>query len=96
MTSIADSVRAASTPEALLTDVTDGVAVITINRPDVRNTVNRQVQLAVGAALEAFRHNDSVAVVVLAGAGAGSVPGPDKASGAAAFLAKGKPAFRGR
>ena len=58
-----------STYETLLTEVTDGVAVITINRPDVRNAVNRQVQLDIRAALDAFRDDDSVAVVVFTGAG---------------------------
>ena len=42
---------------------------ITINRPDVRNAVNRQVQLDIRAALDAFRDDDSVAVVVFTGAG---------------------------
>jgi enoyl-CoA hydratase/carnithine racemase len=63
------SVKAVPTYETLLTDVTDGVAVITVNRPDVRNAVNRQVQLDIRAALDAFRDDDSVAVVVFTGAG---------------------------
>jgi enoyl-CoA hydratase/carnithine racemase len=63
------SVKAAATYETLLTDVTDGVAVITVNRPDVRNAVNRQVQLDIRTALDAFRDDDSVAVVVFTGAG---------------------------
>ena len=63
------SVRAAPTYETLLTDVTAGIALITINRPDVRNAVNRQVQLDIRAALNEFRDDDSVAVVVFTGAG---------------------------
>ena len=63
------SAQAAATYETLLTDVTDGVALITINRPDVRNAVNRQVQLDIRTALDAFRDDDSVAVVVFTGAG---------------------------
>ena len=55
--------------ETLYTEVSNGIAVITINRPDVRNAVNRQVQLDIRAALDAFRHDNSVAVVVLTGAG---------------------------
>ena len=61
--------KAAPTYETLLTDVTDGVALITINRPDVRNAVNRQVQLDIRTALDAFRDDDAVAVVVFTGAG---------------------------
>jgi enoyl-CoA hydratase/carnithine racemase len=70
MTTVDDVTQAANiTYETLLTDVTDSVAVITINRPDVRNAVNRQVQLDIRAALDAFRDDDSVAVVVFTGAG---------------------------
>jgi enoyl-CoA hydratase/carnithine racemase len=52
-----------------LTDVIDGVALIIINRPDVRNAVNRQVQLDIRAALNEFRDDDTVGVVVFTGAG---------------------------
>ena len=55
--------------ETLYTEVSGGVALITINRPDVRNAVNRQVQLDIRAALDRFRDDDSVAVVVFTGAG---------------------------
>ena len=63
------TLEAAPTYETLLTEVTDGVALITINRPDVRNAVNRQVQLDIRAALDQFRDDDSVAVIVFTGAG---------------------------
>ena len=69
MSSVDHSVRAAPAYETLLTDVTDGVALITINRPDVRNAVNRQVQLDIRAALDRFRNDDTVAVIVFTGAG---------------------------
>ena len=55
--------------ETLYTEVADGIAVITINRPEVRNAVNRQVQLDIRAALNAFRDDDAVAVVVFTGCG---------------------------
>ena len=42
MTSVAAPAQTRTAYQTLLTDVTDGVALITINRPDVRNAVNRQ------------------------------------------------------
>jgi len=54
--------------ETLYAEIADGVAVITINRPDARNAVNRQVQLDIRGALDAFRCDDPVAVVVFTGA----------------------------
>lgn len=55
--------------QTLLTEVTDGIAVITINRPEVRNAVNRQVQRDLRAALTEFGSDDEVGVVVFTGAG---------------------------
>lgn len=55
--------------ETLLTEVTDGVLLVTFNRPDVRNAINRQVQLDLRAALETARVDDAVGAVVLTGAG---------------------------
>ena len=53
----------------LYTEVSDGIAVLTINRPEVRNAVNRQVQLDIRAALDAFRTDDDVQLVIVTGAG---------------------------
>ena len=55
--------------ETLYTEVSDGIAVLTINRPEVRNAVNRQVQLDMRAALDALRTDDDVQVVIFTGAG---------------------------
>jgi len=55
--------------ETLYTEVSDGIAVLTINRPEVRNAVNRQVQLDIRAALDAFRTDENVQVVIFTGAG---------------------------
>ena len=55
--------------ETLLTEVTDGVLLVTFNRPDVRNAINRQVQLDLRAALDIARADDTVGAVVLTGAG---------------------------
>lgn len=55
--------------ETLLVDVNDGVALVTINRPDVRNAVSRQVQDDLHAVLDACRHDDAVGALVITGAG---------------------------
>lgn len=55
--------------ETLLVDVRDRVAVVTINRPEVRNAINAQVQADLRAALGTLRHDEAVGVVVLTGAG---------------------------
>jgi enoyl-CoA hydratase len=55
--------------DTLYTEVADGVAVVTINRPEVRNAVSRQVQLDIRAVLDAFRADEAVQVVVFTGAG---------------------------
>ena len=47
----------------------NGVAVITINRPDKLNALNRQVHIDGVAALDELRRDDEVRVVVITGAG---------------------------
>lgn len=58
-----------ATYDTLLTEVRDGVALITLNRPEVRNAINRQVQADLRAALTAARTDDKVRAVVFTGAG---------------------------
>ncbi|MFC9833689.1 enoyl-CoA hydratase/isomerase family protein [Rhodococcus sp. NPDC127530] len=58
-----------NTYETLLVDVTEGVAVVTINRPEVRNAVSRQVLADLRAALADLREDDTAGVVVFTGAG---------------------------
>ncbi|HEY0950063.1 enoyl-CoA hydratase/isomerase family protein [Nocardioides sp.] len=58
-----------STYETLLVDTDDRVAIITLNRPDVRNAINAQVQADLRAALGELRDDDSVGIVVITGAG---------------------------
>jgi enoyl-CoA hydratase len=58
-----------SEPPALLTERRDGVLVITINRPEVRNAVNAAVAEGIGAALDELDADDALAVGVLTGAG---------------------------
>jgi enoyl-CoA hydratase len=55
--------------ETLLVAVADGVATITINRPDKRNALSNAVRSDLISALDALRANDDVRVIVLTGAG---------------------------
>jgi enoyl-CoA hydratase len=55
--------------DAVLTEVDDGVAVITINRPEARNAVNGAVAKGVAGALEELDARKDVSVLVLTGAG---------------------------
>lgn len=55
--------------ETILTDIRDGLGIITINRPESRNALSRTVLAEIAAALDAFRDNPDVGVVVFTGAG---------------------------
>jgi enoyl-CoA hydratase len=54
---------------AVLTERRDGVLVITINRPEVRNAVNAAVAEGIAGALDALDADDDLAVGILTGAG---------------------------
>lgn len=56
--------------QTILVDITDGVAVVTINRPAVLNAVSHQVLVDLQAALVDLRDDDSAGAVVFTGAGA--------------------------
>jgi enoyl-CoA hydratase len=64
-------------PEAVLTDVSDGVAVITINRPEARNAVNGAVARGIAEAVEEFDASKDVSVLVLTGGGGTFCAGMD-------------------
>jgi enoyl-CoA hydratase/carnithine racemase len=55
--------------ETLLVEVRDGVATVTLNRPEARNALNRTLVRELGDALEALDGNPEARVVVLRGAG---------------------------
>lgn len=59
----------ATTYETLLVDIAAGVAVVTINRPEVRNAMSAQVQRDIRGALDDFRADDAVGAVIFTGAG---------------------------
>lgn len=61
----------------LLAHVDDGVAVITMNRPDRRNAMSGGMLTAMSAALSAFETDPDVACIVLTGAGGAFCAGGD-------------------
>ena len=61
----------------VLTEVADGVGVLTLNRPEARNAVDLATTEALAAALDEFDARDDVAVLVLTGAGGTFCAGMD-------------------
>jgi enoyl-CoA hydratase/carnithine racemase len=55
--------------ETILYEVQDGIATITLNRPEARNALNDQLLQELNAALRAAAEDEAVRVVVLTGAG---------------------------
>lgn len=55
--------------QTLLASLGDGVARITLNRPEVRNALSRTLIAELAAALAAYEADPTVRVIVLAGAG---------------------------
>jgi E-phenylitaconyl-CoA hydratase len=57
------------TSDSLLFDLTDNVAVITLNRPEVRNAMNRELSGALMASLQRVREDSDIRAAVVTGAG---------------------------
>src|ERR1700739_2890161 len=57
------------TYEHILVDVSDGIAVVTLNRPKVLNALNAALISELDAALDALATDDSVRAVILTGGG---------------------------
>lgn len=55
--------------ETILTSVENGLGIITVNRPEARNALSRRVLAEIAVALEDFREDPDVGVVVFTGAG---------------------------
>jgi len=58
----------AHNPPGVLTDVVDGVGIVTLNRPEVRNALNAELRAGVPRALLDFDGRDDVHAMVLTGA----------------------------
>jgi 2-(1,2-epoxy-1,2-dihydrophenyl)acetyl-CoA isomerase len=63
----------------ILFDAADGVATITLNRPDVLNSFNRSMARELTGALDRVAGDDTLRAVVLTGAGRGFCAGQDLA-----------------
>jgi enoyl-CoA hydratase len=63
--------------DAVLTDISDGIIVITINRPDAKNAVNKAVAEGVAAALEQLDSDENLRVGIITGAGGTFCSGMD-------------------
>ncbi|MGZ4703609.1 MAG: enoyl-CoA hydratase/isomerase family protein [Acidimicrobiales bacterium] len=58
-----------TTYETLLCEIDDGVALVTLNRPEVLNAFNPQMEADLAHLWQALQHDDDVRCVVLTGAG---------------------------
>ena len=63
--------------DVLLIDRTEGVATLTLNRPESMNSLSVELKEALGAAVTDLGRDDSVRAVVLTGAGRGFCVGQD-------------------
>ena len=80
----------------LLEEVTDGVAVLTMNRPDRLNALSLPMLDAMLEALPRLAANDDVGIVVLTGAGRGFCAGGDVKAMAEGREARRRSSMRGR
>jgi enoyl-CoA hydratase/carnithine racemase len=76
---------AAPTFETIKLEVEDGVATLTLNRPDKLNAFNTQMMLDMIAAFDFTDAEDEVKVVIVTGAGRGFCAGADLSAGAQTF-----------
>ncbi|ABL80336.1 MULTISPECIES: crotonase/enoyl-CoA hydratase family protein [unclassified Nocardioides] len=65
------------TEEAVLTSQRDGVLVVTLNRPNMRNAINEELSLGVAEAMARLDQSDALRVAVLHGAGGTFCAGMD-------------------
>lgn len=71
--------------ETLLLDVADGVATLTLNRPDRLNAFNTTMMKEIIAAFDETDANDDVRAVIVTGAGRAFCAGADLAAGGDTF-----------
>ncbi|HWL42329.1 MAG TPA: enoyl-CoA hydratase [Ilumatobacter sp.] len=63
--------------QLVLTEVTDGVATLTLNNPDSRNTMTAPMVTAIIEAMDAIEADESAGAVVVTGAGSAFCAGAD-------------------
>ena len=69
----------------ILYDVSDGVATITLNRPDAMNSFTNQMARDLRAAFDAVDADDDVRAVIMTGAGRAFCAGADLSAGGSTF-----------
>ncbi|MBE9538399.1 MAG: enoyl-CoA hydratase/isomerase family protein [Proteobacteria bacterium] len=79
--------------DEILLEVSDGVAVITFNRPDAMNTFTAGMMDRLGEAYRRCDEDDAVKVVVLTGAGKAFCAGADMSGGGDTFDTQGEMNF---
>jgi enoyl-CoA hydratase len=55
----------------------EGIATLTLNRPEARNALNRELRDAIRSAFAALEHDEAIGAVILTGAGAAFCAGLD-------------------
>ena len=78
--------------DSVLTDVLDGVLVVTINRPEARNAINTETAVAIGDAMDRLDNDSTLVSGIVTGAGGTFCAGMDLK----AFLAGERPSIPGR
>ena len=63
--------------ETLQVEIADGVALLTLNRPEAMNALNRELFGALGEALLQVRDDEAIRVAVITGAGRAFCAGAD-------------------
>lgn len=86
------SAPSSPSPEPVLTEVVDGVLVVSINRPEARNAINTATAEAIGAAMDRLDGDASLVSGIITGVGGTFCAGMDLK----AFLAGEKPSIPGR
>jgi enoyl-CoA hydratase len=78
--------------EELLTEVRDGVLIVTINRPEAKNAMNQAAAQGIAAAMDRLDAEDDLRVAILTGAGGTFCSGMDLKG----FLRGESPSIEGR
>lgn len=79
------------TYETILAEVDDRVGILTLNRPDMLNAVNAQMNQEMREQLRAWTDDDSVGAIVITGAGRGFCSGADISGFEATVSGEGRP-----
>jgi enoyl-CoA hydratase/carnithine racemase len=80
----------APTFETILYEVEDGVALVTLNRPEKLNAFNAQMMRDLIAVFDETDRDDAVRAVIVTGAGRGFCAGADLSAGGATFDPRGR------